>query len=119
VAAASTTVMLRFDVAAAATDKSSPPASFPPNKMAERLLTRVNPKYPPEAKKAGIQGKVILDAVIGKTGDVESLKVVSGPSELQQSALDAVRQWTYKPVLWNGAPIEVETTINVTYSLAK
>ena len=123
IAAASTVVVLRFDVAAAAADKgaakSSPPASFPPEKMAERLLTKVNPIYPPEAKKARIQGKVVLDAVIGKTGNVESLKVVSGPSELQQSALDAVRQWTYKPVLWNGAPIEVETTINVTYALAK
>jgi TonB family protein len=123
VAAASTVVTLRFDVTAAGTDKqtakNSPPVSVPADKMAEHLLTKVNPKYPPEAKKARIQGKVVLDAVIGKTGNVENLKVVSGPSELQQSALDAVRQWTYKPVLWNGAPIEVESTINVTYTLAK
>ncbi len=123
VAAASTVVGLRFDVVGAAVDdasnKSSPPASFPANEMQRRLLTKVPPKYPPDAKKARIQGKVVLEAVIGKTGDVENLKVISGPKELQQSALDAVRQWTYKPVLWKGAPIEVKTTVNVVYSLSK
>ena len=124
IAAASTMVALRFDVAMAAADegatsKNSPPDSISASKMAERLLTKVPPKYPPEAKKARIQGKVVLEAVIGKTGNVENLKVVSGPAELQQSALDAVRLWTYKPYMWNGQPIEVKTTITVIYSLAK
>jgi len=50
---------------------------------------------------------------------MEQVKVVSGPKELQQSALDAVRQWTYKPYLLNGKPVDVRTTINVTYTLAK
>ncbi len=120
-ATASTVVALRFDVAAVAADdaKNLPPVSFPAKTMQERVLTKVPPKYPPDAKKAGIQGKVVLEAVIGKTGNVENLKVLSGPNELQQSALDAVRQWTYKPVLWKGAPIEVKTTINVVYTLAK
>ena len=121
---ASTVIALRFDVVAAAADKASAnnqgvPTSIPPNKMAERILTKVPPKYPPAAKKEHIQGKVVLSAVIGTTGHIENLKVVSGPPELQQSAMDAVRQWTYKPVLWKGQPIEVETTVNVTYSLAK
>jgi TonB family protein len=62
---------------------------------------------------------VVLDAVIGKTGHVESLKVASGPNELQSSALDAVRQWTYKPFLLNGDPIDVATTISVVYTLEK
>jgi outer membrane biosynthesis protein TonB len=57
--------------------------------------------------------------VIGKDGTVEELKVASGPKELQQSSLDAVRQWIYKPFLLNGDPVEVKTTINVVYSLAK
>lgn len=87
--------------------------------MAGNVLNRVNPVYPPDAKKAKIQGKVILDAVVGKDGTVENLKVVSGPKELQQSSLDAVRQWTYKPFLQNGNPVEVETTVSVIYSLAK
>jgi outer membrane biosynthesis protein TonB len=57
--------------------------------------------------------------VIGKDGTVEELRVASGPKELQQSSLDAVRQWIYKPFLLNGDPVEVKTTINVVYSLAK
>jgi TonB family protein len=77
------------------------------------------PIYPPDAKKARIQGTVLLDAVIGKDGTVESLTVVSGPPALRTSAQDAVRQWTYKPFLLNGDPVEVKTTITVTYSLAK
>lgn len=123
IAAASTAISLRFDVVAAAADKQKTTnpsrVTVPSGEMVHQLLTKVNPKYPPEAKKARIQGKVELDAVIGKTGDVENLKVISGPSELQQSALDAVRQWKYKPFLVNGNPVEVETTINVIYSLAK
>jgi TonB family protein len=85
--------------------------------MSQNILTKAVPIYPPAAKKARIQGKVVLDAVIGTDGNVESLRVLSGPQELQQSALDAVRQWTYKPYLLNGDPIEVETTINIIYSL--
>jgi TonB family protein len=86
--------------------------------MQERIITKLPPVYPPEAKKARIQGKVILEAVIGKTGHVENVKVVSGPAELQQSAMDAVRQWVYKPYLMKGDPVEVITKITVNYTLA-
>jgi TonB family protein len=82
------------------------------------LVKKVNPVYPPDAKKARIQGAVVLAGVIGKSGVVEHLSVKSGPKELQQSALDAVRQWTYEPYLLNGDPVEVETEITVTYALA-
>jgi TonB family protein len=98
---------------------NSGPRSIPPQDLARNVITKVPPVYPPDAKKARIQGTVALDAVIGKSGDVESLKVVSGPQELQQSALNAVRQWKYKPFLLNGDPIEVESTIKVIYSLQK
>ena len=77
------------------------------------------PKYPPVAKKAKVQGTVVLNAVISKEGDVKDLVVVSGPPMLQQSSLDAVRQWKYKPYLLNGNPVEVKTTINVIYTLRK
>jgi TonB family protein len=87
--------------------------------MAGLVLTKVPPKYPADAKTARIQGKVVLSAVIGKDGTVEKLTVVSGRAELQQSSLDAVRQWTYKPFLVNGDPVEVKTTVNVIYSLSK
>src|ERR1700722_8799656 len=108
--------------AASTSDNSN--ASKPPKQlsvsadvMAGNLLNKVIPVYPPEAKKARIQGTVVLDAVIGKDGNVENLRVVSGPNLLQQSALDAVRFWTYKPFLLNGDPIEVKTTVNVNYEL--
>ena len=108
--------------AASSSDNSN--ASKPPKQlsvsadvMAENLLNKVVPLYPEEAKKARIQGTVVLDAVIGKDGNVENLRVVSGPNQLQRSALDAVRQWTYKPYLLNGDPIQVKTTVNVNYEL--
>ena len=110
--------------AASTSDNSN--ASKPPKQlsvstdvMAGNLLNKVLPVYPAEAKKAKIQGTVVLDAVIGKDGKVENLRVLSGPNQLQRSALDAVRQWTYKPYLLNGDPIEVKTTVNVVYSLGK
>ena len=87
------------------------------DEMQQNILTKAVPVYPPAAKKARIQGKVVIDAVIGTDGTVENLRVLSGPKELQQSALDAVRQWTYKPYLLNGDPIEVETTVNIVYKL--
>ncbi len=97
----------------------SDPRPIPAAEAAEHVLTKVPPQYPPDAKKAHVQGIVILDAVINEQGQVEKLKVVSGPAVLQQSALDAVRQWTYKPFLLDGQPVAVETTINVHYSLSK
>ena len=105
------------------TDKNAPhPAdalNVSPAEMAGNVLKKVAPKYPQEAKDERIQGTVLLNAVIGKDGSVENLTVASGPKELQQSALDAVSQWTYKPYLLNGDPIEVKTTISVVYSLSK
>jgi TonB family protein len=85
--------------------------------MSHNLLNKAMPIYPPEAKKAKIQGTVVLEAVIGRDGTIENLRVISGPQELQQSALDAVRQWTYKPYLLNGDPVEVKTTVNIIYNL--
>lgn len=97
----------------------SVPAMVPAGKMAGNIITKVSPVYPPDAKKAHIQGTVLLKAVIGKEGRVEHLEAVSGPKELQSASLDAVRQWVYKPYLLNGNPVEVATTINVIYSLQK
>jgi TonB family protein len=93
------------------------PARVSGGVMAANVLTKVTPVYPPEAKEAKIEGAVVLKAVIGKDGLVNNLQVVSGPKELRRSALDSVRQWKYKPYLLNGEPMEVETTVTVTYSL--
>jgi len=99
--------------------KSSGPVPISAGVMQGLILHKTQPVYPADAKKAGIQGRVELQAVINKSGAIEQLKVISGPSELLQSSLDAVRQWTYKPYILKGEPVDVQTTINVIYTLAK
>lgn len=86
--------------------------------IAGNAISQPKPNYPPLAKAARVQGSVVLQAVIGKDGRVENLKVVSGHPMLVQSALDAVRQWRYRPYLLNGEPVEVDTTITVNFTLS-
>jgi protein TonB len=81
------------------------------------LLQKTVPVYPPIARAARVSGTVVLQATISKTGSIQDLHVVNGPAMLQGAALDAVRQWRYRPYLLNGDPVEVETTINVIFSL--
>jgi TonB family protein len=85
--------------------------------MVGLILKKVAPEYPPIAKAAQVQGTVVLQAVIGTNGGIENLRVISGPPMLQQAALDAVRQWVYKPFLLDGEPVEVETQISVFFTL--
>jgi protein TonB len=81
------------------------------------LVYRVNPVYPILARQAGVQGVVVLEAVISKEGAIESLRVVSGHPLLAQSAIDAVKQWRYRPLKLNLEPVEVVTTVTVTFAL--
>ena len=83
------------------------------------LVHQVTPQYPPLARQARIQGTVVLQAVIGKDGTVQNLHVLSGHPMLTQAAVDAVRQWRYKPYYLNGEPVEVDTQINVNFTLAR
>lgn len=85
--------------------------------MNGRLIFNPRPIYPPIARATGTAGTVVLEAVISKTGSIENLRVVSGPRMLQQAALDAVRQWRYRPYMLDGQPVEVETTVNVLFTL--
>jgi len=85
--------------------------------MDGQLVRRVEPTYPQMAKIAHIQGDVILQATISKTGVIENLRAVSGHPILIQAALDAVRQWKYKPYELNNEPVEVETTIKVQFHM--
>lgn len=94
------------------------PTKVDPAIMAGNVESRVTPVYPVEAKQKKIQGAVVLHAVISKEGRIDTLTVVSGPKELQASAIDAVSKWVYKPYVINGEPAEVETTITVNYTLA-
>ena len=80
-----------------------------------QLLNRVEPVYPHIAVLSGIQGEVKLHAIIARDGSVQSLNVTSGHPLLASAALDAVRQWRYRPYLLNGEAVEVETFITVNF----
>jgi len=89
------------------------------NVQAARLINKVQPLYPPLARQTRISGTVKLHAIIGKDGTVQRLEVQSGHPLLVQAAQDAVRQWRYQPTLLNGEPVEVDTEIDVIFSLAQ
>jgi periplasmic protein TonB len=82
------------------------------------LLRKVRPIYPALARSARIQGVVLLQATISREGTIENLRVLSGHPMLTAAAIDAVRQWRYRPYILNGTPVEVETQITVNFSLA-
>lgn len=86
--------------------------------MSGRLIKRVPPDYPPLARQARIQGTVILKVRISKTGDVVNLQLISGHPMLAPAAIEAVKQWKYKPYLLNGDPVEVETQVTVNFTLS-
>jgi TonB family protein len=88
-----------------------------PNVTVGALIKRVEPVYPQLAKTAQVAGSVVLQCVIGKDGTIEEVRYVSGPPLLMPSAMDAVRQWQYKPTLREGKPVEVHTTFTVIYML--
>jgi len=83
------------------------------------LINKVNPIYPDDARHLFIQGTVVLQAVISKTGDIVDLELLEGPIELAGSAVAAVRQWKYKPYLLMGQPVAVDTQIQVNYELRR
>ncbi|MFB3915294.1 MAG: energy transducer TonB [Terriglobales bacterium] len=82
------------------------------------LIHKVMPAYPPLARQARIQGAVVLQANISKSGSIENLHVVQGHPMLAPAAIEAVKQWRYKPYYLNGEPVEVETVITVNFTLA-
>jgi protein TonB len=86
--------------------------------MEANLVHRVQPAYPPLARAARIQGPVVLQAIIGKSGTIENLQVLNGHPMLVRSAIDAVRQWRYRPYFLNGEAVEVKTQITVNFILS-
>ena len=89
-----------------------------PRTVEANLIHDVTPTYPPEAGRARIQGAVVLLAVIGKDGSVQDLRVESGLPVLAQAAMDAVKQWRYRPYLLNGEPVEVDCRIVINFALS-
>jgi periplasmic protein TonB len=111
-----------------------PPPPPPPPKKEEPKVSRIRvggnvqqallikqprPIYPPLAKQARIQGVVRLNAIIGKDGTIQNLTVATGHPLLVPAALEAVKQWVYKPTLLNGEPVEVVTQIDVNFTLSQ
>ena len=103
-----------------------PPPAFAPVLVAPlrvgsvekaNLVHQVMPEYPPIAKRARVQGVVLLEATISKEGTIRDLRVISGNTLLNEAAIQAVQQWRYKPTILNGEPVEVITTITVNFTL--
>lgn len=93
------------------------PLTAPMNVHSARILHKVSPKYPKEARKKHVEGVVRMHAIIGKDGAIRELTVISGDQLLTDAALKAVRQWRYTPMILNGEPVEVDTTIDVSFAL--
>ena len=89
------------------------------NVQSARLVRQPRPVYPPLAKQARISGVVKLGAIISKDGTIQHLEVISGHPLLVPSALEAVKQWVYQPTLLNGEPVEVQTQIDVNFTLSQ
>lgn len=83
------------------------------------MIQLIEPVYPQEARAAGIQGDVVFEATIGKTGDIENVRTISGDSSLRDAALDALKQWKYEPYRFNSEPVEVKATITFKFRLAE
>jgi protein TonB len=99
---------------------ATPTRTFRTSSMMQgSLIRRVEPVYPPLARNARIQGAVILEAAISKAGTIENLRLISGHPMLVAAAIEAVRQWKYRPYILNDEAIEVETQITVNFVLAQ
>jgi TonB family protein len=83
-----------------------------------KLVHKVAPVYPEKARRAGVQGTVVMCAAIGKDGKIKSLKLFSGPQELVPAAMKAVKKWRYAPFQLNNQTVEVETDIRVNFNLS-
>jgi TonB family protein len=87
--------------------------------MTRNRIGGKDPKYPSDARKGHVEGRVVLKVTVSGTGDVEDVCVLNGPEMLQQSAYDAVKTWKYRPFLLNGQPKEVKSQLNVDFTLTR
>jgi protein TonB len=102
------------------TPAPAPKRTRVPARIAEaNLVYDVAPKYPPEAGRERIEGIVVLMAVIGKDGTVRDVRVESGLPVLAQAAIEAVKQWRYRPYLLNGEPVEIDSQITINFNLSR
>jgi protein TonB len=94
---------------------AQPPATVPAEVMEKLATHKIQPMYPEAARRAKVQGVVILDAVIGSDGAVLEVRPISGPDELTPAAVDAVKWWRFQPYVVNGQAVQVKTTLAVDF----
>lgn len=104
-------------VAIASAPTSKNPVRISSGVSAGMLLAPIRPIYPEIARAAHVEGTIVVEATISRTGAIESLRVISGPAMLQPAAIDAIRKARYQPYRLNGSPTEVQTTISVNFRL--
>jgi protein TonB len=95
-------------------DESSKPAAVS-QLSPGALIYKVNPQYPATARNARVQGSVVMRAVIGTDGSIQQLELIKGNPLLVNAAMDAAKKWRYRPTLLDGKPVEVETTITISF----
>ena len=111
-------VKTQIDVNFSLADDGPPPLDVPGSVQVGKLVRKIAPAYPPEAKLQGLEGQVRLRATVGKTGAVEALQVLDGAPALVAAAVDAVREWQYEPTLVAGEAVPVRTDIDVNFKLS-
>lgn len=100
-------------------ERPSGPVHVSQGVTAGMLLAPIQPVYPTIAKAAGVQGTVVVEAIISRTGTIESLEVISGPEMLRGAAVEAIRAAKYRPYRLNGQPTDVQTTVTVNFRIAE
>ena len=113
-------ILLLVCLASLAVSQEAPeaPIEVPSHSIQSLLSRKVPPVYPPLARQARIQGTVVLNVVITKSGDIGTVRLVSGHPALAPAAIEAVKQWKYQPYLSNGEPVEVTTNVQINFSLS-
>jgi TonB family protein len=126
-----TALLVSFAASNASSANKNPPSStgqqasgpsrirISQNVAGTQLINKVAPVYPAAAKLARVSGTVTLHVVTGTDGVVQRVEFISGPQLLVASAMDAVKQWRYKPTLLNGQPVEIDTTVVLDFDLSK
>ena len=101
---------------APATTKTSAQVQLSPGSA--QVISRVDPSYPLLAKQMKVQGAVVLEALISKSGSIQDIQVLSGPAILSEAAREAVKQWHFKPYYQSGQPVETEARVTVNFTIS-
>lgn len=117
-AASASVLFLCLTLLASAQEAPSKPTEVDPDAVQGLLIRKVAPVYPPLARAARVQGTVVLNVAVNKSGEVSDVKLFSGHPMLAPAAVEAVKQWRYRPYEKDGEPVEIQTTVQVNFKIA-